>query len=108
MLLHALAGVFLVFQLARACGLRAGAAVLAALLLATSPLYVFTSLTLMSDTPALVWTTAAVLLAWKSRGHPAWAGVAGLAMSAAVLVRPTCSRSTDRCTPSSFRTRWRS
>ena len=89
MLLYALAGVFLVFRLGRACGLPAAAAVLAALLLATSPLYLFMSLSLMSDTPALVWTTAAVLLAWKSRDHPAWAGAAGFAMSAAVLVRPT-------------------
>jgi len=89
MMLHALAGVFLLFRLAGACGLPASASVLAALLLATSPLYLFTSLNLMSDTPALVWTTAAVLLAWKSRGHPAWAAAAGFAMSATVLVRPT-------------------
>lgn len=88
MVLHALAGVFLVFRLARVCGLSPGAAVLSALLLATSPLYLFMSLCMMSDTPALVWTTAAVLLAWKSRDRPAWAGAAGLAMSAAVLVRP--------------------
>jgi hypothetical protein len=89
MLLHALAGVFLVFALARACGLSTGTAGLAALLLATSPLYLFMSLNMMSDTPALVWTAAAVLLAWKSRDHPAWAVAAGLAMSEAVLVRPT-------------------
>ncbi len=76
MVLHALAGLFLVAWLARACGLPAAAAVLAALLLATSPLYLFMSLTLMSDTPALVWTTAAVLLAWKSRDHPG-VGVGG-------------------------------
>jgi hypothetical protein len=89
MMLHALAGVFLVARLARACGLPVGTAALAALLLATSPLYLFMSLGLMSDTPALVWTTAAVLAAWKSRDRPAWAGAAGLAMAAAVLVRPT-------------------
>jgi hypothetical protein len=89
MVLHALAGVFLVFRLGRACGIPTGTSGLAALLLATSPLYLFMSLTVMSDTPALVWTTTAVLLAWKSRDHPAWAGAAGLAMSTAVLVRPT-------------------
>jgi hypothetical protein len=88
MTLYALAGVFLVFGLARACGLGPGLALLAALLVATGPLYIFMSLSFMSDIPALVWTTAAVLLAWKSRDHAAWAAAAGLATAAAVLVRP--------------------
>jgi hypothetical protein len=89
MVLYALAGVLLVFRLAQECGLPATAAAFAALLLATSPLYLFMSLTLMSDTPAMVWAAAAVLAAWRSRRRTAWAIAAGLAVSYGVLVRPT-------------------
>jgi hypothetical protein len=89
MWLHALAGVALVLALARACGLPPGAGLLSALALATSAVYLFISVQLMSDTPALAWTTAAVLLAWQGRERPSWAAAAGLALSGAVLVRPT-------------------
>ena len=89
MVLHALLGVALVFWLGRACGLPWSVSALGALLLATSPLYLFISLNLMSDTPALVWTTAAVLLAWRSRRQPWWALLAGAALALAVLTRPT-------------------
>jgi hypothetical protein len=43
----------------------------------------------MSDTPALVWTTAAVLLAWQRRRDARWALPAGAAVAFSVLVRPT-------------------
>ena len=65
--LHALFGLWLVYRLGREAGLEAGWAWLGALLLAASPLYIFMSLQVMSDVPALVWVTAAVLCAWKSR-----------------------------------------
>ncbi len=65
--LHALLGLWLVYRLGRAAGLGAGWAWLGALLLAASPLYIFVSVQVMSDMPALVWATAAVLCAWKSR-----------------------------------------
>jgi hypothetical protein len=84
-----LAGVILVFLLARECGLTTQVSAMASLVLATSPLYLFHSLQLMSDTPALAWATAAVLLAWRSRRRAAWAVAAGAAVSLAVLVRPT-------------------
>jgi hypothetical protein len=89
MVLHALLGLALIFWLARECGLSSHISALASLLLATSPLYVYISLTLMSDTPALVWTTAAVLLAWRSREDGRWAVLAGAALSLAILTRPT-------------------
>jgi hypothetical protein len=89
LLLHALAGALLTFWLARECGLSPATAGLAALLLATSPVYLFVSVSAMSDVPALVWTTAAVLAAWRSRRHASWALAAGAALSMAVLIRPT-------------------
>ena len=89
MVLHALLGLALIFWLARECGLSSHTSALAALLLATCPLYIYMSLTLMSDVPALVWTTAAVLLAWRSREDARWAVLAGAALSLAVLTRPT-------------------
>jgi hypothetical protein len=89
MVASALAGVVLIFLLARACGLSPPMSALASFALATSPLYLFHSLLLMSDTPALGWSTAAVLLAWHSRRRAAWAAAAGAAVSFAVLVRPT-------------------
>ena len=89
MVLHALLGLALVFWLARECGLSSHTSAFAALLLATSPLYMNMSLTLMSDTPALVWTTAAIVLAWRSREDARWAVLAGAALSVAVLTRPT-------------------
>jgi hypothetical protein len=89
MVFHALAGVVLIVCLARACHLSRYIAMVSALLLATSPMYLFMSLTLMSDIPALVWTTATVLLAWRSRKNPDWALGCGVAASLAVLIRPT-------------------
>lgn len=86
---HALLGLWLVYRLARETGLEASWAWLAALLLAVSPLYLFMSLQLMSDMPALVWVTAAVLCAWESRARPRLALAAGAALAVAVLVRPS-------------------
>jgi len=87
--LHALAGLGLVLALARAAGLEAPWSLGPVLLLAASPLYLFLSVQALSDVPALVWTTAAVLAAWQSRARPALALASGLALSLAVLVRPT-------------------
>ncbi len=87
--LHALLGLWLVYLLGREAGLDAGWAWLGALLLAASPLYIFVSVQVMSDMPALVWATAAVLCAWKSRERAGLALLAGAALAIAVLVRPT-------------------
>ena len=89
LVLHALAGLWLVYLLGRRCGLESGWSWLGALLLACSPVYVMMSLQTMSDVPATVWVTAAVLAAWRSRERAWLAPVAGFAFALAVLVRPT-------------------
>lgn len=89
MVLHALAGLWLVYLLGRRAGLEAGWSWLGALLLACSPVYVMMSLQTMSDVPATVWVVAAVLGAWRSRERTWLAPVAGFAFALAVLVRPT-------------------
>lgn len=86
---HALAGLILTYLLGRTLGLARGAAALAALALAASPLYVMFALQAMSDLPALVWSAAAVLCAWHAARHTGFAVGAGLALGIAVLLRPT-------------------
>jgi len=86
---HALAGLTLVYHVGRRAGLDATWAWLGTLLLACSPVYLMMSLQAMSDVPAMVWVTAAVLAAWRSRERTWLAPVAGVAFSLAVLIRPT-------------------
>ena len=87
--LHALLGLWLVYLLAREVGLEPGWARLGVLALAASPLYFGMSLQMMSDVPALVWVVAAVWCALRSRSRSGMAGMAGMALAVAVLVRPT-------------------
>lgn len=89
MWLHGILGVWLFFALARHMGLSFFLSAFGTLLLAGSPLYLFMSVQAMSDTPSLVWCTAAVLFAWKSRLNPRWALAAGSSIAVAVLVRPS-------------------
>jgi hypothetical protein len=89
MLAHALAGLALMYLLARDFKLSDRAAMAAVGLLALCPLYIFASLQVLSDLPALVWTMAAVWCARRSRDRLAWAWAAGAALSLAVLIRPT-------------------
>lgn len=86
---HLLAGLLLVYLLARECGLSRPWAALALLLVAVCPLYPFMGLQAMSDVPALVWTTAAVLCALRARRARPWALAGGFAFGFAVLIRPT-------------------
>ncbi|HZL46582.1 MAG TPA: hypothetical protein VFC28_10180 [Opitutaceae bacterium] len=85
---HALLGLLLTYGLARTMGLSRRGAVLGATIIAASPLYLHYSLQMMSDLPALVWTSGAVLAAWRSRERAAWALAAGAATAMAVLIRP--------------------
>ena len=57
--------------------------------LAVSPLYLFMAQWAMSDVPAMVWATAAVIAAWKSEKRPSWALAAGACAAVAFLVRPS-------------------
>ena len=90
--LHALAGIALFWALARTVGLSRLLTAFGALVLATSPLFLFSSLQMMSDGPALVWITAANLCAWRashsSSAEKRWALASGIALGVAVLVRP--------------------
>src|SRR4051812_4647072 len=87
--LHMFFGAILMYGLSRECGLSPPWAWFGALVLGTSPLYVSMGLQLMSDVPAMTWCTAAVYFALLSRRHAAWAGLAGVAVAVAVLVRPS-------------------
>jgi hypothetical protein len=89
MLAHALAGLGLIYALARDFTLGRPTALATAVLLALGPLYFFTSLQVFSDLPALVWTTAAVYCARQSHRRIIWAWAAGAALGLAVLIRPT-------------------
>jgi len=92
---QSLFGLLLVFALGRSFGLEPGWALLGTAIIAASPLYLSYSVQAMSDMPALVWTTAAVLAAWRSSraqaGTPSgiWALAAGAGFALAVLIRPT-------------------
>jgi hypothetical protein len=87
--LHALAGLLVVYALGRAVELAPPLAALGALMLAVSPVYLMFALQAMSDVPALVWSGAAVLLGWHGARHGALALAAGVALGVAVLIRPT-------------------
>jgi hypothetical protein len=89
LMLHALAGLALTYALGRTFGLGPRWAVVGAVAIAASPLYLFMAQQAMSDVPALVWTTVAVVAAWRSRERTGWAAVAGAAMALDVLIRPT-------------------
>jgi hypothetical protein len=86
--LHSLAGLVLTYALGLRLGLGRRWAALGALIIAASPLYLWSSLQAMSDVPSLAWTTAAMLAALKSREKASWALAAGAAMSVDVLLRP--------------------
>lgn len=82
-------GVIFTLLLARAVGLRGGWDWFAAGIIGLSPVYLHQGLQPQSDSPALVWCTAAVWLAWMSRERIWLALLAGLATGLAVLIRPS-------------------
>ncbi len=82
-------GVIFTRLLARAVGLTGGWDWLAAGIIGLSPVYLHQGLQPQSDSPALVWCTAAVWLAWASRERLWLAVPAGLATGLAVLIRPS-------------------
>lgn len=88
MVLFALLGVVFTAWLGREFGLPPAWAWFAGALLAIAPIYMNMSLLLMSDVPATIFCAAAIVFAWKSRSHPAWAVAAGFMFAASVLARP--------------------
>ena len=88
--LHGLAGVLVTYALGRCVGLTPRWSTLAAAMIAVSPLFIFMGLQAMSDVPALVWATLAIVCAETSRRSSiGWAVAAGAAFGLAVLLRPT-------------------
>lgn len=87
--LAAVAAVGLCYLAARALGLSPALAVSGAVMLAVFPVFLFTSVQPLSDTPATAWCLAALYAALRSRDRRAWAAAAGAALALAVLVRPT-------------------
>jgi hypothetical protein len=89
MVIHSMAGLILVFALGRASGLPKSWSIFGTAIVAASPLYIFMSLQAMSDLPSLVWTTAAILAALKSRTSLPFALAAGGMLAVDALLRPT-------------------
>jgi hypothetical protein len=78
-------GIWVTFLLGRQSGGRT-VGVVAAVLLAVCPIYLRQATQVMSDVPAAVWWTLALMLA--QRPHPRAAFGAGLAASLAIVTRP--------------------
>lgn len=87
MVLHALAGVVLMFLLARQAGCSPAVSAIGAATLATAPLYLHFAVQAMSDLPATTWCVLALWLAGR-RTIPGALG-ASLAVGVATLIRPT-------------------
>jgi len=88
-LLAAFGFAFLLYLTAREFGVRPDWSAAAALVGALSPVAVLYALQPMSDLLAAAWALAAVFCALRSARSTRWALAAGVALSAAVLVRPT-------------------
>ena len=87
--LHALLGVLLVYAWGRELDFSPLVSAFGAFVLGLCPLYLFNALEALSDSPALVWTTAAVYCAWRGRRYIGWTVAAGFVVAIAVLIRPT-------------------
>jgi hypothetical protein len=81
--------VWLMFVLSRRLG-GAQAGITGAILLASSPVFLYQIVQPMSDVPALALWLASLSLAWRAVERPGWrrAAVSGAMTGAAVLVRP--------------------
>ncbi len=92
-LAHLVLAALVTRELARALGLPIAWAWGAAFWVLLCPVTLFMGLQPMSDVPALVWSTAAVVAALRSRASAsradAWALAAGFLTALAVLIRPS-------------------
>lgn len=88
-LLSATAAIWLCYLVARELGLSRALAAAGAVMLAAFPVFLFTSVQPLSDTPATAWSLAAFYAALRARGSQRWAVAAGSSLAMAVLVRPT-------------------
>lgn len=88
-LIMALAAVTLCYAIARELEIDPWLAAAGAIVVAAFPVFLFTSIQPLSDTPATTWCLAAAWFALRSRRHVAWAMACGAALGMAVLVRAT-------------------
>ncbi|MSU65748.1 MAG: hypothetical protein EXS38_06540 [Opitutus sp.] len=84
-----LAAVWLCAAIARKLGIDPWLATAGAVTLAVFPVFLFTSLQPLSDTPATTWCLATVWLALRARQGRGWAIACGAAFAMAVFVRAT-------------------
>jgi hypothetical protein len=87
--LAALAGLFLIYGLARQLGLSRPLSLVGGCVLAAFPAYLFIAVQPLSDVLASFWGMSAVLAALLSRKRAGWAWAAGAAFGLGVLVRPS-------------------
>lgn len=85
----ALAGVVLMYAVARRIGLDPPLAAAGAATLAAYPVFVFMAIQPLSDTLATAWCLAAIAAALRAEAAPRWAVACGAAVGMAVLVRAT-------------------
>jgi 4-amino-4-deoxy-L-arabinose transferase-like glycosyltransferase len=85
----ALAALVLLYLVARELELSPALAAAGAVMLGAFPVFLFSSIQPLSDTPATTWCLAALYAALRARRTTGWALVCGAAFSIAVLVRPT-------------------
>jgi hypothetical protein len=89
MWLHAMACLWVAFLLFRELQLGPEMSLLGVILLGSSALFLFMSLQTMSDVPATLWATLAVLGCLKAKRRMRWAVLAGFCFGYGILVRPT-------------------
>ncbi|MES2692515.1 MAG: hypothetical protein V4773_03505 [Verrucomicrobiota bacterium] len=85
----AVAAVWLCFLVGREAGISTALAAAGAVILGAFPVFLFSSIQALSDTPATAWCLATLYFALRARRASGWAWACGLAFSVAVLVRPT-------------------
>ena len=88
MWLHAIGSLILIYNFALILNLEKFWAVIATILLAINPLFIFYSLQLMSDMPSLFWCGLTIFSALKTREKVNWAIIAGASAGMAVMIRP--------------------
>ncbi len=89
MWLHAMVCLWMAFLVFRELQLGSELSLLGVILLGSSPLFLFMSIQTMSDMPATLWATLAVLGCLKARKKMGWAVLAGFCFGYGILVRPT-------------------
>lgn len=85
----ALGALWLCYAVGRELGVDPWLAASGAMVLAAFPVFLFTSIQPLSDTPATTWCLASVYLALRARRDHRWAAACGAAFSMAIMVRAT-------------------